>query len=184
MTRTIDGTLAALVIALTASLLIAFFTNEAFFDWAFERHRNTASWIARPLLLIPFCYFAYKRSLAGIFATILAILTSMFWFSAPAEPRPDVLRFLGMERELLSQGWTVQTAFGAVAVVVYCAALAAAFWLRSWRIGLLVAAAGAVLKSAWSMIFSPEAGHAVLPYAFGGLAVLVLVVFIARLVRR
>jgi hypothetical protein len=180
MSEKADRLLAIVFAMLIVALLFAFFTNEAFFDWAFERHRNTASWIARPLLVLPFCYFAWRRSLAGVMASVLAILSSMFWFPPPAEPNAEVTEFLAMERSLLSQGWTAQTAFGAVAVIAYCIALAAAFWKRSWVLGLIVAAAGALLKMLWSVLFSPEAGSAVFPFALGGLAVLVVVVLAIR----
>jgi hypothetical protein len=30
--------------------------------------------------LLPFCYFAYRRSLWGIVLTLLTLATSMFWF--------------------------------------------------------------------------------------------------------
>ncbi|MBD8891072.1 hypothetical protein [Roseibium litorale] len=180
MTRKMDLAGAMFFTGAILCLLVVFFSNAAFFAWAFERHQNTASWVARPLLVIPFCFFAWKRSLAGIMASVLAILSSMFWFPVPAEPRPDVLRFLAMERELLSSGWSLENIWGAVAVVLYCAALAAAFWKHSWKLGLIAAAAGAALKSVWSVAFSPEAGAAVFPFAFGGLLLLVLLVFALR----
>ena len=33
--------------------------------WAWERHHNVLSWSVRPLLLLPFCWFAYRRNLLG-----------------------------------------------------------------------------------------------------------------------
>lgn len=173
-----DRLLAIALLFLIVLLLTVFFTNPAFFGWAFERHQNTASWLVRPLLLLPFCYFAWRRSLAGIVASVLAILTSMFWFPAPVAPRADVTEFLAMERRLLSEGWTGRPLFSALAAIVYGAALAAAFWKRSWKLGVVVAAAGAVLKILWSGFLSPDAGLSVIPFALGGLAVLVVVVLI------
>ncbi|MCO6186907.1 hypothetical protein [Rhizobium sp. L1K21] len=180
MTRNWDRAAAAMLAFATLILLTVFFEHRPFFDWAFTRHQNTASWVARPLFLLPFCYFAFRRSLTGIMASILALLTSMFWFPAPAVPREDVMRFLAMEKDILSQGWSLTNMVGALAVIFYGWALAAAFWKRSWRLGLGVAAAGALVKSLWSVIFSPEAGHSVLPYAIGGVIVLVIAVFIAN----
>lgn len=180
MSQRADRLLAIVFAVFIVVLLAVFFTSETFFDWAFERHRNTASWVARPLLVLPFCYFAWRRSLAGVMASVLAILSSMFWFPPPTEPNAEVTEFLAMERSLLSQGWTAQTVFGALAVIAYCVALAAAFWKRSWVLGLAVAAAGALLKMLWSVLFSPEAGHAVFPFALGGLAVLVVIVLAIR----
>ncbi len=179
-----DKTIAAIEAIAIVALLIVFFTNQAFFGWAFARHQNTASWIMRPVLMLPFCYFAWKRSLAGIMASILAILTSMFWFPAPAVPRDDVLRFLAMEREILSAGWSGRNIAGAIAVILYAWALAAAFWRRSWKIGIVVAAIGALGKSLWSVISSPDAGYSILPYAIGGFVVLVVAVFAAVLLLR
>lgn len=183
MSRT-DRILAPLLAIAICALLYTFFTRPAFFDWAFERHANTLSWIARPLLVLPLCYAAWKRSLAGILASVLAILTSMFWFPAPDVPRDDVLRFLAMERELLSQGWTAQTGFGTAAILLYLTGMVTAFWRRSWRLGLVIAVAGAITKSAWSVIFSPEAGQAVIPFAAGGAIVLVTAVLWALRRRR
>jgi predicted outer membrane lipoprotein len=179
MSARADRLLALAVAALIAALLTAFFTDRAFFDWAFERHQNTASWIARPVLLLPFCYFAWRRSLAGIMVSVVAILTSMFWFPAPETPRADIVDFLATERRLLSEGWTGETLFAACAAIVYGAALAAAFWKRSWKLGLVVAAAGAVLKILWSEFLSPDTGQSVVPFALGGLAVLVVAVLVA-----
>lgn len=69
-----------------------------FLAWAWDRHHNILSWYTRPLFLLPFCYFAYKRSLAGISLTLFALVTSMFRFPAPEQPDPVVLGFLTMEK--------------------------------------------------------------------------------------
>ena len=34
--------------------------------WAWARHHNILSWYIRPRFLLPFCLFAYRRSLLGI----------------------------------------------------------------------------------------------------------------------
>ena len=59
-----------------------------FLNWAWERHHNPWSWYIRPLFVLPFCYFAYKRSLWGVSLTIVAVLSSMFWFPAPDAQDP------------------------------------------------------------------------------------------------
>ncbi len=51
---------------------------DEFLSWARARHHNPLSWYIRPLFLLPFCYFAYKRSMWGIALTLLALATSMF----------------------------------------------------------------------------------------------------------
>ena len=56
--------------------------------WAWARHHNILSWYIRPLFLLPFCFFAYRRSLLGITLTLVALATSMAWFPAPATPSP------------------------------------------------------------------------------------------------
>lgn len=175
-----DLALSAVLAAAIAGLLAAFFTQPAFFDWAFARHSNVASWVVRPLLVLPLVWAAWRRTLAGILASVLAMLTSMFWFPAPVHPRADVLDFLAMERALLSAGWTPANIVGLLSVVGWVALLSAAFWKRSWKLGLATALAGAALKALWSVIFSPEAGAAVIPFAVGGAAVLAVTVWVWR----
>jgi hypothetical protein len=65
-----DKQLALVFLLLTILLVTVLAFSGPFFDWAYARHQNQLSWYIRPLFLIPFCYFAYKRSLAGISATI------------------------------------------------------------------------------------------------------------------
>ena len=74
------------------------FVND-FFSWAWERHHNILSWNIRPLFLVPFCYFAYKRSIWGIVLTLIALATSMFWFPRPESVSPQVKEFLEAEIE-------------------------------------------------------------------------------------
>ena len=69
-----------------------------FLAWAWDRHHNILSWYIRPLFLLPYVYFAYKRSLAGISLTLVALATSMFWFPKPEQPDPRVLEFLAREK--------------------------------------------------------------------------------------
>ncbi|WP_417267016.1 hypothetical protein [Celeribacter baekdonensis] len=163
-----------LTVALVAVLWL-FFTNSAFFDWAFARHQNTLSWIARPVLVLPYCYCAWRRWLPGVMLSVLAIVTSMFWFPVPVAPREDVLAFLAMERALLQSGWTAANLLGALAVAVYFGLVALAFWRRSLWLGFVVVALGAGLKLLWSVLFSPEAGVAVAPFALFGVLLLGLV---------
>ena len=55
------GTLALVLLA--AAVVAATGNNDEFTAWAWERHHNILSWYIRPLFLLPFCYFAYRRSL-------------------------------------------------------------------------------------------------------------------------
>jgi hypothetical protein len=77
-----------------------------FLSWAWARHHNPLSWYIRPLFVLPFCYFAYKRNVAGAALTILAVTSSMFWFPAPSQADPRAAAFLAMERQYLTGGWT------------------------------------------------------------------------------
>lgn len=77
-----------------------------FAAWAWARHHNEWSWYIRPLFLIPFCWFAWRRSLAGVGLTLLALATSMFWFPAPAVPSPMAMQLLAAERAYLFGEWT------------------------------------------------------------------------------
>lgn len=65
-----DKQLGGLFFILTVLFIILAMTNQGFFDWAYERHQNQLSWYLRPLFIISFCYFAYKRSWTGIMGTM------------------------------------------------------------------------------------------------------------------
>ena len=51
---------------------------DEFLSRAWARHHNPLSWYIRSLFLLPFCYFAYKRSMWVIALTLLALATSIF----------------------------------------------------------------------------------------------------------
>jgi hypothetical protein len=184
-TGALDGLLALIFVALTVGLVVAMAAVPAFFDWAFARHHNVASWYVRPLFLIPFALFAYRRSLAGIFATLFLLATSMFWFPEPAEPDPLVADFLRVEMEYLTGAWTVEKLVASALVPLTLAALAAALWRRNLLLGLSVLVLIAVMKVTWSVLEAVEAGLAVIAPAVGGLlACVVLIWFGVRRARR
>jgi hypothetical protein len=164
-----DKVLALIFGALTMFLIVLAFTDSAFFDWAYERHQNQLSWYIRPLFLIPFCYFAYRRSWAGIMGTLLVLLTSMFWFPKPAVVSEQVKQFLEMEKEYLSGSWGMTKILISLLVPISLSALAAAFWKRNLWFGLSVMALIAVAKMAWSVAYGGEAGRAVILPAVVGL---------------
>jgi hypothetical protein len=89
------GTLALVLLAVAA--MAAMGNLDEFGAWAWERHHNVLSWYIRPLFFLPFCYFAYKRSLWGIVLTLLALATSMSWFPAPETTSPAVTEMLAAE---------------------------------------------------------------------------------------
>ena len=166
-----DKLLALVFGTLTIILIVLAFTNRAFFDWAYERHQNQLSWYIRPLFLIPFCYFAYRRSWTGIMGTLFVLLTSMFWFPKPAVVNEQVKQFLEMEKEYLSGGWGMTKILISLLVPISLTVLAAAFWKRNLWFGLSVMALIAVAKMIWSIAYGGEAGRSVLLPAVVGLVV-------------
>src|ERR687894_392374 len=131
-----------------------------FLSWVWARHHNELSWYVRPLFLLPFCFFAYRRSLTGILVTLLIFPTSLFWFPAPENPSPRVEGYLAWERHFLTEGNVVARVVLLVLVVAFFVALASAFWKRSWLWGLAVLNAGTLLKVIWSVAFGGAAGWA------------------------
>ena len=147
-------------------------TLDEFGAWAWERHHNVLSWYIRALFFLPFCYFAYKRSLFGMMLTLVALATSMFWFPAPERPDPRVLEFLadgeGVPRRRLDDGegppgLARAGQFGGVGLV---------FWKRSIVYGLVLINAIVLVKLAWSFYFGDASGGlTLLPSQLLGLAV-------------
>src|SRR4028119_1666120 len=88
-------------------MMVVAFTGSTgeFVAWAWERHHNVLSWYIRPLFLLPFCFFAYKRSLWGMTLTLLALATSMFWFPAPGEASPAVKEMPAAGRADAAGNW-------------------------------------------------------------------------------
>jgi hypothetical protein len=142
-----------------------------FLSWVWARHHNELSWYVRPLFLLPFCYFAYRRSVWGIVVTLLLFPTSLFWFPAPENPSSRVEGYLAWERHFLTEGSVVSRVALVVLVVAFFVALATAFWKRSWLWGLAVLNAGTLLKVIWSGAFGGEAGWASLAPSLFTLAV-------------
>jgi hypothetical protein len=164
------GTLALVFLAVGG--MAAMGNTDEFIAWAWERHHNVLSWYIRPLLLLPFCYFAYRRSLFGIVLTLVALATSMFWFPAPETTSPAVREMLAAEEEYLTANWTLWKVLIALLVPVSFAALGLAFWKRSLVWGLAVINGAILFKIGWTFVFSTEAGAmSHLPAAVLGLAV-------------
>ena len=142
-----------------------------FLSWVWARHHNELSWYVRPLFLLPFCFFAYKRSLLGVCVTLLVFPTSLFWFPAPENPSPRVEGYLAWERQFLTEGSVAARVALALLVVGFFVALAVAFWKRSWLWGLAVINVGTLLKVIWSVAFGGAAGWASLVPSLFTLAV-------------
>lgn len=176
--RRIDKPLAIACGVLSIAFIILVSVNEAFFNWAFERHHNQLSWYIRPLFLIPFCYFSYKRSWGGIFATVFLLLTSMFWFPKPDTVGEQIKSFLAMEQEYLSGRWTATKIIITLLVPLSLSALAASLWKRSLWFGISVLIFIAVAKILWSVVFGGDSGASVIAPAVVGLVICVALIFI------
>jgi hypothetical protein len=177
------GTLVLVVLA--AGIIAATGTTDEFVEWAWARHHNVLTWYIRPLFILPFCYFAYRRSLWGMVLTILALATSMFWFPAPEHSSPAVNEMLTSEREYLTANWTLWKVLIALLVPLGFAALALAFWKRSLAWGLAVINAMVLFKIGWTFLFSTEEGAmSHLPAALLGLVVCdALILYVMRRMR-
>ncbi|MGY4827297.1 hypothetical protein ACVNIS_01815 [Sphaerotilaceae bacterium SBD11-9] len=160
---------------------------QGFAEWAWARHHNVLSWYIRPLFLIPFCYFAYRRNLVAVLVTLFALLTSMFWFPVPERVPPGVQAALAAEREYLLSPWSIPKIVVALLVPGMLAALALAFWRRSLVWGAVVVNAIALAKVSWTgAVFEQEGFLEHLAPAIAGLVVCnaVLAVWYVRLRRK
>ena len=126
------GMLATVLLALVA--LTATGSLDGFLSWVWARHHNELSWYVRPLFLLPFCYFAYRRSVLGIVVTLLLFPTSLFWFPAPENPSPRVEEYLAWERHFLTEGSVLARVVLLLLVVAFFVALSTPFWKRSGRL--------------------------------------------------
>ncbi len=171
MSKKMDIIIGMLFAFSTIVFIVLFLTNNMFFNWAFARHHNILSWYIRPLFIIPMVIFAFKKSYTGIFATIFALFTSMFWFPVPAESSPQVLEFLAFEMDYLKGAWTAPKIIISLAVPLFFIMLIMAAWKRNWKWLLGVIIGAAILKFIWSIAFSGEAGMSILKPALLGLIV-------------
>lgn len=144
-------------------------TNKTFFDWVFERHHNQWSWYLRPLFLLPFCYFAYRKSFTGMMISIFALFTSMFWFPKPEIVSESVKEFLEFEKEYLYGEWNLSKSLLTLTIPISFIALGLAFWKRSLAIGIGVVVLMATGKMVWSIQNAGESGKSILIPAIIGL---------------
>lgn len=168
MNKKIDWALAVLCVFLLFGFIGLMIFNPAFNELAWARHHNILSWYIRPLMMLPFCYFAFKRSWAGMMGSILALLTSMMWFSVPDFPAEQVQNFLLMEQDYLSSEWGMLKIITMLFIPIFFFLTGWAFWHRSYLGGLLVLVLGAMIKMLWSVLEGGESGAIVLPIAGGG----------------
>ena len=149
--------------------------------WAWARHHNPLSWYIRPAFVLPLGYFAFQRSVRGVVVTIVALLSSMFWFPAPDATDPRAARFLEMEQQYLREDWTWWKTGFLLLIPAWFVLLLGSFWRRSWRIGLAVFNAGALLKVLWSFYFGGGSAWSIIPpVVFGAVACNTIVILYMR----
>ena len=166
----------AIIFALLTLTFLYLMTQEAFFEWAFRRHQNQLSWYSRPLFLIPYCYFAYRRSWAGVMISLFALLTSMFWFPQPDVVSEQVKEFLSFERQYLTTNWNVTKILLTTTAPISLFLLAMAFWKRNLWFGVTVIVLMAVGKLIWSVYNAGDAGMSILVPALVGLLICSLMI--------
>lgn len=152
-------------------------TNQTFFNWVFDRHHNQWSWYIRPIFLMPFCYFAYRRRWTGISITIFCLFTSMFWFNKPEFVDNNVKTFLQFEKDWLYGEWNIKKIMLIITVPISFFALGLAFWKRSLAIGIGVVVLMATGKIIWSIQNAGESGKSIIIPAILGLIVCIGLIF-------
>lgn len=177
MTKKMDYIWGIIFAVATVIFIVIFLTNDIFFNWAFERHHNVLSWYIRPLFIIPIVLFAFKKSLTGIFASIFALFTSMFWFPVPKTISPQVMTFLAYEMEYLKGVWSAPKIIMSLSVPIFFITLIIAAWKKNLKLLICVVISAAVLKVIWSVAFSGEAGMSILKPAITGLLVCIAAIY-------
>lgn len=167
--RNKDLIVGGIFLILTIAFIALSMTNKPFFDWVFERHHNQWSWYLRPLFLLPFCYFAYRKSFTGMMISIFALFTSMFWFPKPEIVSESVKEFLEFEKEYLYGEWNLSKSLLTLTIPISFIALGLAFWKRSLAMGIGVVVLMATGKMVWSIQNAGESGKSILIPAIIGL---------------
>ena len=169
--RNLDLIFGGIFLILTIVFIMTSMTNVSFFNWVFERHHNQWSWYLRPLFLLPFCYFAYRKSFTGMMASIFALFTSMFWFPKPDIVSENVIEFLAFEKEYLCGQWNTSKILMTLTIPISFMALGLACWKRSLIIGTSVVVLMATGKMVWSIQNAGESGMAIMIPAIVGLMI-------------
>ncbi|MDA0566857.1 hypothetical protein LG943_21440 [Streptomonospora sp. S1-112] len=153
-----------------------------FLTWAWPRHLNPLSWYIRPLFFLPIAYFCWTHRPWWLAVTITAMLSSFFWFPAPAPDQidPRIQGVLEMEEALFADPtWITWVTLPLIPALI--GGLCAAFWQRSLGWGLIVINGGLALKIGWTVANAGTDGLAtVLPLGAGALLMTALIIAIAR----
>lgn len=151
-----------------------------FLDWAWARHHNPLSWYIRPLLILPFCYFAHTKSVRGMVLTLVAVTSSMFWFPAPATPDPRAVALLDIERQYVGGPLTLERIILTAVIPIWFVALAWGVRRRSWLGVATVTGSGTLLKIAWLFREAGSNAWLIIPPVALGTAVCACVLWIAH----
>jgi hypothetical protein len=175
--KRIDLGIAGIFALLTVAFVILAASSDTFFEGIWARHHNVLSWYIRPLFLVPFCFFAFRRSWAGVAGTIFALTTSMAWFPPPEVAGEQAVKFLAMEKRYMHGTWDAAKVLMSLLVPVTFVALGAAFWRRNLWFGIFVLVAMATSKLIWSVAFGGQSGRAIFAPALVGLVVCIAAVW-------
>lgn len=180
MSRKLDIILAVIFASLTIVFILLMIFNNTFFDFAWQRHHSPLSWYIRPLLLLPFCYFAFKKSYAGMLLSIFALATSMMWFPKPANPSEQAEIFLQIEIDYLSANWSFLKIIMTAIIPVIFVLLGIAFWRRKVFWGFLVLMLSIIMKMIWSVMEGGKSGYVLFPAAITGILVSGALIYLAK----
>lgn len=158
-------------VALTFIFIISLIINDDFFYWAFERHQNSISWYIRPLLLIPFSYFSYKRKFIGISISLFALITSMSWFPTPSIVDENIKLFLDFEKKYLLKNWNFEKIILVLTIPFSLILLIITFWKRNLFFGIILFIIIALGKIYWSIDNAGESGKTILVPAIIGIII-------------
>ena len=104
--------------------------------------------------------------------TVVAVLSSMFWFPAPDVTDPRAAAFLEAERQYVTGAWNWAKVAMTALVPLWFVVLGWAFWQRSWLAGFLVVNLGALLKVVWSFYYAGSSAWSIIPaVAVGALVI-------------
>jgi len=175
-----DRIISGFFFLLTTIFIVFVFIDEKFFDWVFWRHQNILSWYIRPIFIIPFCFFSYKRSLVGVSITLFLLFTSMFWFTPSNDISEEVKEFLEFEKRYLQESWGIKEWIFTLSVPLSLWFLARAFWKRSFLLGAGVMIVIALAKIGWSVNYAGDAGRSILIPALVGLFLCLTIFYLFR----